>query len=336
MALPYSKSGFSCCLDLQNITRNSQASLSSHLAKSRNRDVTTLPSDQDTVAMQEQSTTPDLPLARAPDESRNSLPPPPLEETSAGRGMLHDFRGYTVPITRMQSIEDPAVGPAYSDEDYEEDIIEPRTLNEITTMTDKTSPWSSFMSDTSEIISLQPEEVQREGPSCPLTEPFPREDLKVRSGLLSSPERAVNRHLPRPDPPSQSLVLCEDESSKARAGEPASAGPQLISHVTLSGAQKSNAFVGLISPKADQNQEPRPEAKAENEAVSSELSDSADSFENLPLHLASLSRRENSKGPPVGCPDIRQNKGTSGSEVSTRQSLLYPLLFPSPSPLHHL
>nr|XP_036882132.1 C2 domain-containing protein 3 isoform X1 [Manis javanica] len=316
--------------DLQNITRNSQASLSSHLAKSRNRDVTTLPSDQDTVAMQEQSTTPDLPLARAPDESRNSLPPPPLEETSAGRGMLHDFRGYTVPITRMQSIEDPAVGPAYSDEDYEEDIIEPRTLNEITTVTDKTSPWSSFMSDTSEIISLQPEEVQREGPSCPLTEPFPREDLKVRSGLLSSPERAVNRHLPRPDPPSQSLVLCEDESSKARAGEPASAGPQLISHVTLSGAQKSNTFVGLISPKADQNQEPRPEAKAENEAVSSELSDSADSFENLPLHLASLSRRENSKGPPVGCPDIRQNKGTSGSEVSTRQSLLpEPIVVPN-------
>ncbi|XP_053564712.1 C2 domain-containing protein 3 [Bombina bombina] len=34
-----------------------------------------------------------------------------------------------------------------SDEDYEEDFIEPRTLNEITTMTDRTSPWSSILSD---------------------------------------------------------------------------------------------------------------------------------------------------------------------------------------------
>uniref|UniRef100_A0A8C5MB22 C2 domain containing 3 centriole elongation regulator n=1 Tax=Leptobrachium leishanense TaxID=445787 RepID=A0A8C5MB22_9ANUR len=35
-----------------------------------------------------------------------------------------------------------------SDEEFEEgDLIEPRTLNEITTMTDRTSPWSSMLSD---------------------------------------------------------------------------------------------------------------------------------------------------------------------------------------------
>ncbi|XP_073404641.1 C2 domain-containing protein 3 [Dendrobates tinctorius] len=35
-----------------------------------------------------------------------------------------------------------------SDEEYEENVIEPRTLNEITTMTDRTSPWSSIVTDT--------------------------------------------------------------------------------------------------------------------------------------------------------------------------------------------
>ncbi|XP_063807058.1 C2 domain-containing protein 3 [Pseudophryne corroboree] len=34
-----------------------------------------------------------------------------------------------------------------SDEEYEENLIEPRTLNEFTTMTDRTSPWSSMLSD---------------------------------------------------------------------------------------------------------------------------------------------------------------------------------------------
>lgn len=34
-----------------------------------------------------------------------------------------------------------------SDEDYEESIIEPKTLNELTALTDRTSPWSSMMSE---------------------------------------------------------------------------------------------------------------------------------------------------------------------------------------------
>ncbi|KAM9078858.1 C2 domain-containing protein 3 isoform 3-T3 [Megaptera novaeangliae] len=309
--------------DLQTITRNSQGSLRSHQARSRSREVTTLPDAQDTVAMEERSTTPDLPLARAPDEGRNSPLPSTLEETSSGRGMLHEALGHTVPITRMQSSEDTKAGPAYSDEDYEEDIIEPRTLNEITTVTDKTSPWSSFMSDASEIISPQPDDGQREGPSCP-SEPFPREELKVRSNFLSNPERTVNPHLHRQGSPSHSIVPCEGVACKARVGEPASAGPQLSSHVTLSGAQQSKTCVGWHSPKADQDQEPKPEAQAEKEVVSDELSDSADSSEKLPLHPASQSRRENHKQPAINCPDIRHKQETSGAEVSTKQSILLP------------
>lgn len=307
--------------DLQTVTRNSQASLSSHRSRSRSRDVTALPDAQDTEAMEEErSTTPDLPLAKAPDEGTESPPPPTLEETSSGRRMLHEALEHTVPITSMQSSEDTEAGPAYSDEDYEEDIIEPRTLNEITTITDKTSPWSSFMSDTSEIISLQADEVQRVGPSCPPPESCPREELKAKSSLLSSPERAVNPHMPRQGPASQNLVPYEGAGSQARIGEPASADPQFIRHVTLSGAQQSST----CSQRAGQDQEPKPMAQAENIAASSELSDSADSFEEFPLYLASQTKRENHKRPPMNCSDIRQKQATSGSEASTKQSHLLP------------
>nr|XP_011717353.1 C2 domain-containing protein 3 isoform X1 [Macaca nemestrina] len=311
--------------DLQTITRDSQAALSSHRARSRNNKATTLPDARDTEALQEQCTMPDEPLAKAPDKGTDSPPPPPLEETSNGGRMLHESLRHTVPITRMQSSEDTEAGPAYSDEDYEEDIIEPRTLNEITTVTDKTSPWSSFISDTSDVISPQPDEVQREGPSCPSPGPFYREELTVKSSFLSSPERAVNSHLPREGSPSQSLVACEGEASKAKiSGESASANPQSIPCPTLSGAQQSRTFVGWSSPQADQNKEPKSEAPAENEAATSELSDSADSFKKLPLNLASQSRREKHKGPPIDSSDIRQRQVTTGSETSTKHSLLLP------------
>ncbi|XP_033059654.1 C2 domain-containing protein 3 isoform X5 [Trachypithecus francoisi] len=311
--------------DLQTITRDSQAALSSHRARSRNNKATTLPDARDTEALQERCTTPHEPLARAPDKGTDSPPPPPLEETSNGGRMLHESLRHTVPITRMQSSEDTEAGPAYSDEDYEEDIIEPKTLNEITTVTDKTSPWSSFISDASDVISPQPDEVQREGPSCPSPGPFYREELTVKSSFLSSPERAVNSHLPREGSPSQSLVACEGEASKAKvSGESASANPQPIPCPTLSGAQQSSTFVGWSSPQADQNKEPKSEAPAENEAATSELSDSADSFKKLPLNLASQSRREKHKGPPIDSSDIRQRQVTTGSETSTKHSLLLP------------
>ncbi|XP_032708996.1 C2 domain-containing protein 3 isoform X4 [Lontra canadensis] len=312
--------------DLQTITKNTQASLSSHRARSRSGEVPTLPDAQDTMVMEERSTTPELPLARAPDEGRSPLTRPTLEETSSGRGILRESLGHTVPITRMQSSEETEAGPAYSDEEYEEDIIEPRTLNDITTVTDKTSPWSSFMSDTSEVISLHPNEVHREGPSCSSSKHFPRDELKGKSSPLSSPGRAVQPHLLGQGSSSQSLIACEGEASHSRDGEPASADPHLISQVTISGAQQSNTSVGLSSPRANQGQEPRLEAQTENEAASSELSDSADSFEKFPLHLASRSRKESRRGLPINCSDIRQNQATSGTEVSTRQSLLYPLL----------
>uniref|UniRef100_A0A8D0HFB3 C2 domain containing 3 centriole elongation regulator n=1 Tax=Sphenodon punctatus TaxID=8508 RepID=A0A8D0HFB3_SPHPU len=78
-----------------------------------------------------------------------------LGRSACGRGMLYEF------LDRADAENDPLLSPDYiqaeegkqasqshSEEEYEEDVIEPRTLNEITTVTDKTSPWSSIVSET--------------------------------------------------------------------------------------------------------------------------------------------------------------------------------------------
>ncbi|KAM4796190.1 C2 domain-containing protein 3 [Rhinophrynus dorsalis] len=51
-----------------------------------------------------------------------------------------------------------------SDEEYEEDLIEPKTLNELTSMTDRTSPWSSILSDTEPDFMGQPQNDRQEQP----------------------------------------------------------------------------------------------------------------------------------------------------------------------------
>ncbi|XP_028276134.1 C2 domain-containing protein 3 isoform X2 [Parambassis ranga] len=47
------------------------------------------------------------------------------------------------------------------DEDYEEVVLKPRTLNEVTSLTDKTSPWTSILSDP-DLVSLQSLEAAEE------------------------------------------------------------------------------------------------------------------------------------------------------------------------------
>lgn len=304
--------------DLQTITRDSQAASTSHQARSRSKAVITLPDAQDTEVLREGSTTPEEPLAGTVKASTNSLPSRVLEETSKGGGVLRvlcESLEHTMPSTRLQSSDDTEVGPDYSDEDYEEDIIEPRTLNEITTVTDKTSPWSSFMSDMSEVLSPRPNEVQREGPSSP-PGPFPRDDPKVRG----SPQKAVNPQSGQGSP-GQSVDY-EGRAYTTKIEEPASTKPQLVPGLTFSGAQESNDSVGLSSPQMNQDKTPMPKMLAESEAFSSELSDSSESFEKLPLHLSSQSKRGNHKEPPTDSPAERQKQVPTGSEVSTRPKLL--------------
>ncbi|XP_053162073.1 C2 domain-containing protein 3 isoform X3 [Hemicordylus capensis] len=76
----------------------------------------------------------------------------PLGKTPSGRGMLYEFlhqgssQNSSLLAAQYHQGEENAT-QSHSEEEYEEDVIEPRTLNEITTMTDKTSPWSSLLSE---------------------------------------------------------------------------------------------------------------------------------------------------------------------------------------------
>ncbi|KAL4647791.1 C2 domain-containing protein 3 [Arapaima gigas] len=58
------------------------------------------------------------------------------------------------------------------EEEYEESVIEPRTLNEFTSLTDKTSPWTSALSEP-DLASLESLEEAEEQPAkdCPQDEP---------------------------------------------------------------------------------------------------------------------------------------------------------------------
>ncbi|XP_050826714.1 C2 domain-containing protein 3-like [Serinus canaria] len=75
--------------------------------------------------------------------------------------MLHQLLGPIVPeeedpVGVVQENEGVFAIQPHSEEEYEEDVIEPRALNEITTMTDGTSPWSSVISETGQGAELQP------------------------------------------------------------------------------------------------------------------------------------------------------------------------------------
>ncbi|XP_031729391.1 C2 domain-containing protein 3 isoform X2 [Anarrhichthys ocellatus] len=59
------------------------------------------------------------------------------------------------------------------DEDYEEVVVEPRPLNEVTSLTDKTSPWTSILSDP-DLVSLEVPE-----------EPFLSEDEDERRQMVT-------------------------------------------------------------------------------------------------------------------------------------------------------
>ncbi|KAG8431124.1 hypothetical protein GDO86_019385, partial [Hymenochirus boettgeri] len=63
---------------------------------------------------------------------------------------LTDFIGTTIEngiFPDTQPDDDEPLTQESSDGEYEEDVIEPLTLNEITTLTDRTSPWSSIVSE---------------------------------------------------------------------------------------------------------------------------------------------------------------------------------------------
>ncbi|KAM9170693.1 C2 domain-containing protein 3 isoform 1-T1 [Pangshura tecta] len=115
-----------------------------------------------------------------------------LGRSAFGRGMLYEFLDQaatenerSVSLDHIHTEGDTHAIRSNSDEEYEEDVIEPRTLNEITTVTDKTSPWSSIVSEEEQGPDSQPIDVRNEDQYSVTTECL-QKVASIRSSSLSS------------------------------------------------------------------------------------------------------------------------------------------------------
>ncbi|KAK4829651.1 hypothetical protein QYF61_005944 [Mycteria americana] len=147
--------------DLQTITKNSKESSDVHQDNSRKLGATHVLNQKDeetrTEVCQGQLEL-DSPSVRGDTQQPCSFGKAVFE-----RHMLHEFLEQAVPEDEhplptdyIQEGEDAFAIQPHSEEEYEVDIIEPRTLNEITTVTDKTSPWSSVLSEVEQGADQQP------------------------------------------------------------------------------------------------------------------------------------------------------------------------------------
>ncbi|KAM7130264.1 C2 domain-containing protein 3 isoform 2-T2 [Ciconia maguari] len=147
--------------DLQTITKNSKESSDVHQDNSRKLGATHVPNQKDEEARTEVCQGQlelDSPSVRSDTQQPCSFGKAVFE-----RHMLHEFLEQAVPEDERhlptdynQEGEDAFAIQPHSEEEYEVDIIEPRTLNEITTVTDKTSPWSSVLSEVEQGADQQP------------------------------------------------------------------------------------------------------------------------------------------------------------------------------------
>ncbi|KAM8821602.1 C2 domain-containing protein 3 [Eudromia elegans] len=147
--------------DLQTVTANAREPPKVHPEQSRRPGAAPVPNQQEEEARNE--------AARGRLEgdagSVGSDARPP--RCSRGRGFHREMlRGLLdqaipddecpLPRDRVREEEGAFSIPSPSEEEYEEDVVEPQALNEITTATDRTSPWSSMMSDVDLSADQQP------------------------------------------------------------------------------------------------------------------------------------------------------------------------------------
>ncbi|NXO86023.1 C2CD3 protein, partial [Sitta europaea] len=122
------------------------------------------------------------------------------------RHMLHELLGPIVPEDEppegdIQGNEGAFAIQPHSEEEYEEDIIEPRTLNEITTATDRTSPWSSVISETGQGAEQHPLEARPEDQHSTDADCFQRGDSSTLSSILQRDSQSVLSALSPPVSP---------------------------------------------------------------------------------------------------------------------------------------
>ncbi|NWQ89231.1 C2CD3 protein, partial [Burhinus bistriatus] len=147
--------------DLQTITKNSKESSNMHQDNSRKLSATYVANQKDEEARTEVSQG-QLELD-SHSVCSDTQQPGSFGRSVFERHMLHEFLDQAVPEDEhplpadcIQEGEGAFAIQPHSEEEYEEDVIEPRTLNEITTVTDKTSPWSSVLSEVDQGADQQP------------------------------------------------------------------------------------------------------------------------------------------------------------------------------------
>ncbi|XP_025967239.2 C2 domain-containing protein 3 isoform X2 [Dromaius novaehollandiae] len=154
--------------DLQTITKNTKESSNVHQDSSRKLGAVHVPSQKDEEARNEAYQI-QLEL-ESPSVCSDAQQPYSLGRSRFEREMLHEFLDQAVPegerhlpTNRILEDEGAFAIHSHSEDEYEEDVIEPRTLNEITTVTDKTSPWSSVISEAEpsadqQLIDMRPDD----------------------------------------------------------------------------------------------------------------------------------------------------------------------------------
>ncbi|NXT54384.1 C2CD3 protein, partial [Pluvianellus socialis] len=192
--------------DLQTITKNSKESSNVHQDKSRKLGAAPVANQKD-----EEARTDGSQVQLEPDS--RSVSSDPQQPGSFGRSvferhMLHEFLDRAVPgdehplpTDNIQEGEGVFAIQPHSEEEYEEDVIEPRTLNEITTMTDKTSPWSSVLSEVEQgadeqLVDLGPED-QRSMPIHSLRRGSSRWSSAFSSVLQDDDQSVLSARSPR-------------------------------------------------------------------------------------------------------------------------------------------
>ncbi|XP_062983377.1 C2 domain-containing protein 3 [Elgaria multicarinata webbii] len=114
----------------------------------------------------------------------------PLGNSRCGGDVLYEFLGRATsqrdpPLSAHCSQGEEDDAQSHSEEEYDEDIIEPRTLNEITTVTDRTSPWSSVISEP-ELEAGQEAVMVRNAEQLVGTAEHLLEEGSIRSSSLSN------------------------------------------------------------------------------------------------------------------------------------------------------
>uniref|UniRef100_A0A8C3U2N8 C2 domain containing 3 centriole elongation regulator n=1 Tax=Catharus ustulatus TaxID=91951 RepID=A0A8C3U2N8_CATUS len=186
--------------DLQTITKNSKEAYAVHQDSMRKQGAVDVPSWKEEGARPE---VPDQLESDAPGVSRDTRQP---GRSVFERHMLHQLLGPIVPEDEhpegcIQEDEGAFAIQPHSEEEYEEDVIEPRTLNEITTVTDRTSPWSSVLSETGQGAEQPPLEPRPEDQHSIDAGGFQRGTSSTLSSILQGDSQSVLSALSPPVSP---------------------------------------------------------------------------------------------------------------------------------------